>query len=91
MADLSELTGDYEMSLCNVAIMGTKYERTIPVASHTLSYTTTDSLQTISINHITPNLSIGNTLKITLRQKVGSELSFVTFATRTDVKQDVRI
>ena len=28
VADLSGLTGDYEMSLCNVAIMGTQYERT---------------------------------------------------------------
>ena len=26
VADLSQLTGSYEMSLCNVAIMGTKYK-----------------------------------------------------------------
>ena len=28
VADLSILSGAYEMSLCNVGIMGTKYERT---------------------------------------------------------------
>ena len=27
VADLTTLTGAYEMSLCNVGIMGTKYER----------------------------------------------------------------
>ena len=28
VADLSGLTGSYEMSLCNIGIMGTKYVRT---------------------------------------------------------------
>ena len=33
VADLSELAGDYEMSLCNVGIMGTQYYRTKDISA----------------------------------------------------------
>ena len=87
VADLSGLTGSYEMSLCNIGIMGTKYVRTIGSyqAPDSLVYISTESAPSTKISHIVADssYSISNTLEITLRQKVGSELPFVSFSTRS--------
>ena len=54
------------MSLCNVGIMGTKYERTT-AAPTTLHFDKNDSTQYVKIYHIEATPSIANKLVINVR------------------------
>lgn len=64
--------------MCNIGLFGTKYVRDTPApATFTLSQGTT---QTLSIEQIRSQLTIGNLLDIHLRQSTGaSMLDWVRF------------
>ena len=62
--------------------MGTRYLRNSPVSE---SITVThQSSETFLVEHIYSEETIGNVLAINLRQKIGTELSFVTFVNGQD-------
>ena len=78
VANLTHLsTQSYEMTICTFAVFGTQYGRnsTVPAS---LEIAAGDA-KTLEIEPIYAMLEIGNTLDIHLRQKVGSELPWVTF------------
>ena len=88
IADLSHLLqpphsySTYTMSLCNLGIMGTKYEHNEPPPTEiTLEK---GSTKTFDISHITSTLTIGNTLQINIRQRSGFQHSFVTLSNNAD-------
>ena len=85
VADLTNLAAEplIEMSLCNVGIMGTKYIRNTPPPSNL--EITKGAMQTLTVEKIIvkTGFEIGNTLSIKLRQKVGSELPWVTITPGT--------
>ena len=91
VADLSHLTGAYEMSLCNVAIMGTKYELSAPNAS-SLSVksglTATHRLNKIAVKS---GFEISNTLAIRHRQKSDVALSWVDVPSNDDADTEITI
>ena len=66
------------MELCSVGVMGTQYVRDehVPVTIEIIKES--QSPHTLNIHHITSVLPIGNTLKINMRQRSGSELDFVS-------------
>ena len=73
VADLSDQasSGSYEMSLCNLGIMGTKYERLdnqVPT-TEILLYNTMTSFHQIDVGKITvaSSLSITNTISVKIR------------------------
>ena len=75
---MSGLSGAYEMSLCNVGIMGTKYVRTGSYKPEaTYSFSTTSPSKTIHVSFITASPAIGNTLDIRLRLRNAADLSWV--------------
>ena len=76
VADLSHLSGNYEMSLCNVAIMGTKYKPKL--ANPTKANVKTNSSKVLNMRKVVADLAIGNDLDIKFRFKPGSELDWVT-------------
>ena len=92
VGDLSHLTGAYEMSLCNVAIMGTKYELSTPnasILSVKAGTTATHTMNKISVN---TDFSISNTLAIRHRQKSGaSTLSWVDVPSNDDSETVITI
>ena len=69
VADLTSLTGPYDMSLCNVGIMGTKYERLSQVVASTLDTGSGQGTITLDISHITVALGfeISNAILIKMR------------------------
>ena len=62
VADLSDLSGNYEMSLCNVAIMGTKYKPKLP--NPTSENVKTDSSKVLDMHKVVADPAIGNDLDI---------------------------
>jgi len=72
-------SGGYEISLCHLAIFGTKYERKSPVPS--LIEVFIGILYTLTVEKIQADttLPIANTLDIRLKQKLGTEISWLTF------------
>ena len=87
VADLSSQAGKtstlaprgYEMSLCHLGLFGALYKRTTPVPSSLevlIGSPATLDVEKITADATTP---ITNTLDITLRQKAGTELSWITF------------
>ena len=77
VADLTELSGQtYEMSICNLGVMGTEYVReNYVLTSISLGQAETE---VIAVENIYSKFTIGNTLDINLRQKAGTELFWVT-------------
>ena len=76
VADLAILSGAYEMSICNLGVMGTEYVRIGSVPT-SISVEQTEN-ELIAVNQIYSKLTIGNTLDINLRQKAGTEFIWVT-------------
>ena len=74
VADTAHLTGA-TFSICNLSIMGTKYVRDTPIP--TALTVEIGETKDLSVEHIYAEIPIANELAINLRQKVGSELSFV--------------
>ena len=76
-ADLSSLSGAYEMTICQLGIFGTEYVRasSIPSQIKLLPYETSAVLQ---IDHITSSYTIGNTLDIKVRVRNGASFPWVT-------------
>ena len=76
-ADLTSLTGAYEMTICQLGIFGTEYARATSILSliKLLPYETSNALQ---INHITSSYTIGNTLNIKVRVSNGASFPWVT-------------
>lgn len=78
VADLSHMAGqysssvlsEYEISLCSLGIMGTKYVRDEPVPD-TLTVLAGQSLNTLDILKIYSEIEIGTVLNIKLRQVAG--------------------
>ena len=77
VADLTDLSGqDYEMSICNLGVMGTQYARGHSIPSN-ISVGQAET-QVIAVENITSKFTIGNVLDINLRQKAGTELLWVS-------------
>ena len=66
------------MSICNLGIMGTEYifENDTPPLTTEVDYRQTS---TLNVSKIKSALPIGNTIDSQVRQKQGTELSWVTF------------
>ena len=78
IADLSHLAGQtYQMSLCALGIMGTKYVRDSPVVE-TIEILQGETAQ-IDVLKIYSQISIGTLLDIDLRLGDVNQASFVTF------------
>ena len=54
VADLSGLTGPYEMSLCNVAILGTKYKITDEINQVTATNSVAKAIKLRYVSNISP-------------------------------------
>jgi len=85
VADLSHNAGQaYSLSVCSLAIFGTEYTRatTVPTEVKVIKGRT----HSLSVEKIKADsrFPIANTLNIKLRQKAGSEISWVTFIEGTD-------
>ena len=65
-------------SICSFGILGTRYSRATAAPSSIEIYANIGTA-TFTIAHISSELSIGNVLAISMRQKAGHELAFVTF------------
>ena len=76
---ISTLYTTISPSICSFGILGTRYSRLTAAPSSIEIYANMD-FATFTIAHISSELSIGNVLAISLRQKAGHEHSFVTFA-----------
>ena len=70
-ADLTSLVGDYEMTICNLGVFGTIYERPIAIESPIIFGRNEDS-RAILVPRIESTLPIGNELDINLRFKAGT-------------------
>lgn len=68
VADLSSLSGAYEMSICSLGIFGTKYQRATPIETQ-IKLRPYDSKYVQEIEHIASTLIIGNALDIKIRVK----------------------
>ena len=78
--DLSDRTAEdaYEISICSLGVLGTRYEREIALPT-TLQGTVGNTYE-ILIAPILSVYTIGNVLDVKVRQKPGSELSWVTIS-----------
>jgi len=80
VSDMShKSTQSYFINLCHLSVFGTIYVRTVPVPltiEVLIMRITTLDVEKISARS---DFAIGNTLNIMLRQKAGTELSWVTF------------
>jgi hypothetical protein len=74
---ISTVVPSVEISVCAIAVFGTRYIRDEPLKS-TLKIKSGDQ-SVFSVPHIHSEDVIGNQLNVELRQKPGSELSFVNF------------
>ena len=80
-ADLSTVTAPYKMNICSVGIFGTKYVRAISITT-SVSLGVNQASHSISIDNITSEYPIGNVLDVYVRQKSGTEKSWVTIITQ---------
>lgn len=65
-ADLTSLVGDYEMSICNLGLFGTKYERSTLIEK-SITLGKNESTRVFKVENIASKLTIGNQLDIYLR------------------------
>ena len=66
-----------QLSICNIAVFGTRYIREAPLT--TTVEVKTDSYSVIDVPHVYAEDVIADQLAINIRQKAKSELNFVTF------------
>ena len=89
VADLSHLSGPYEMSLCNAAIMGTKYEP--DSTSLTKINVLQDVESTLKMYKVKAVHNMKNTLAIRFRQKNPPGLDWVTIPDGGDDYSNLKI
>ena len=65
VADLADLSGPYEMSICNIGVMGTEYVRDNSVPTRISVWRA--ATEVIAVENIYSKLPIGNVLDINLR------------------------
>jgi len=69
----------FTISLCQLAVFGTIYERKVPVPSIIVVFYCVQTTLEVEKIAASAAFAIGNSLNITLRQKAGSALAWVTF------------
>lgn len=71
VADLNHLSASpYEMSICNLGVMGTRFERTTPLSTTELTVQQ-DSVTVLRIPHVPSVYKIGDDVFINLRHQTG--------------------
>lgn len=75
VADIRHLSSPYEMSLCSLGIMGTKYERA--EMQENFEVLKGETL-TVRVPHIYSSIEIANELRIKVRQPAHAELAYVS-------------
>ena len=83
VADLTSLSSEssYEMSLCSVGILGTKYSRATTLPTPVIQ--SSDTYEVFTIDAITADPAIGNTLDIAIR--LATSHSWLTIITDASV------
>ena len=65
-----------KVTICDIAVIGTRYIRVNEVP--TSVQVQVDGTQTLYAEHVYSEETIGNTIAIDMRQRIGDELAFVT-------------